>query len=54
MKFRVVIEEVQCYEVDVEADTEEEAAEIAQDTYGHDGVVFSEGINAVLVEEEAE
>ena len=53
-KYRVVVEEIQCYEVYVEAEDEEEAAEIAQETYGHEGVVFNEGINAVLVEEEEE
>lgn len=53
-KYRVVVEEIQLYEVYVEAETEEEAAEIAQETYGHDGVVFSMGIQDVIVEEDEE
>lgn len=53
-KYRVVVEEIQSYEVYVEADTEEKAADIAQDTYGHEGVVFSTGANVILVEEDEE
>lgn len=53
-RYRVVVEEIQLYEVYVEADTEEEATEIAQETYGHDGVVFSTGDSVVLVEEDEE
>jgi hypothetical protein len=52
--YRVVVEEIQSYEVYVEADNEEEAADIAQDTYGHDGVVFSTGVSIVLIEEDEE
>ena len=51
-KFRVVVTETQSYEVYVEADTEEEAEEIAEDTYGCDGAIFSTIVDVVLVEEE--
>jgi hypothetical protein len=53
-EYRVVVVETQYYEVYVEADTEEEAMDIAQDIYGTEGVVFSEGTNIELVEEENE
>ena len=53
-EYRVVVVETQYYEVYVEADTEEEAMDIAQNTYGTEGVVFSMGTNIELVEEENE
>ena len=52
MKFRVVVEETQSYEVYVEADTEEEAEEIAENTYGCDGDIVHTAIDVVLVEED--
>ena len=52
MKYRVVVTETQSYEVYVEADTEEEAEEIAEDTYGCDGDVFHTDVNVILIEEE--
>lgn len=51
-KFRVVVTETQYYEVYVEADTKEEAEDIAMDVYGEDGDIFSTNLNTVLVEEE--
>ena len=53
-KFRVVIAETQYYEVYVEANTEEEAEDIAIDTYGEEGDIFSTELDATLVEEENE
>jgi hypothetical protein len=53
-KFRVVVAETQYYEVYVEANTEEEAEDIAIDTYGEDGDIFSTELDATLVEEENE
>lgn len=52
-RFRVVISETQTYEVYVEADTREEAVEIAEDTYGYDGDIFTTIVDTVLVEEES-
>lgn len=54
MKYRVIVEETQSYEVYVETDTEEEAAEIAEDIYGSDGEVIHTNIEAVDIEEEEE
>ena len=54
MRYRVVVTETQSYEVYVEADTEEEAEEIAEDTYGSDGDIFHTDVNVVLVEEDEE
>ena len=51
-KYRVVVTETQYYEVYVEANTEEEAEDIAIDTYGEDGDIFTTELNAILVEEE--
>ena len=53
-KYRVIVTETQSYEVYIEADTREEAEEIAEDTYGCDGDIFSTDVNVVLVEEEEE
>jgi hypothetical protein len=50
-KFRVVVTETQYYEVYVEADTKEEAEEIAEDIYGCDGEIFSTIVNTVFIEE---
>ena len=52
-KYRVVVVESQSYEVYVEADTEDEAIEIAEDTYGCDGDIFTTIVDTVLVEEES-
>ena len=52
MKYRVVVTETQSYEVYVEADTKEEAEEIALDDYGCCGDIFYTGADVVLVEEE--
>ena len=38
----------------VEAESKEEAEEIAEDTYGYDGDIFYTGVDVVLVEEDAE
>lgn len=53
-KFRVVIAETQYYEVYVEADTQEDAEDLAIDTYGEDGDIFQTDIEATLIEEENE
>ena len=53
-KYRVVVAETQYYEVYVEADTKEEAEEIAEDTYGCDGDIFSTDVNVTLIEEETD
>lgn len=53
-KYRVIVEETQSYEVYVEADTEEEAEEIAEDTYGCDGEIIHTNIEAVDIEEDLE
>lgn len=53
-KYRVVVTETQYYEVYVEADTQEEAEDIAIDTYGEDGDIFSTELETILVEEESE
>ena len=50
-KFRVVIAETQYYEVYIEANTEEEAEDLATDTYGEDGDIFFTELDAKLVEE---
>ena len=50
-KYRVVIAEIQYYEVYVEADTEEEAEDIATDTYGEDGDIFLTELDTKLIEE---
>ena len=51
-KYRVVVVESQSYEIYVEADTKEEAEEIAEENYGCDGDIFSTFVNVVCVEEE--
>lgn len=53
-KYRVVVVESQSYEVYVEADTKEEAEEIAEEDYGCCGDIFSTNVDVVLVEEETE
>lgn len=52
-KYRVVVIESQSYEVYVEADSKEEAEEIAEETYGCDGDIFSSAVEVVHVEEES-
>ena len=52
-KYRVIVEETQSYEVYVEANTEDEAEKIAEETYGCDGDIFSTNVDVVLVEEES-
>lgn len=52
-KFRVVVAETQYYEVYVEADTKDEAEDIAMDIYGEDGDIFNTQLDTILVEEEA-
>ena len=51
-KYRVVIAETQYYEIYVEADTPSEAEDIACDTYGEDGDIFSTDVTVVNIEEE--
>ncbi len=51
-KYRVVVTETQSYDVLVEAENKEEAEEIAEETYGCDGDIFSTIVDVVLVEEE--
>lgn len=53
-RYRVVVEEIQTYEVYVEAPNDIEAERIALSTYGCDGEVTDTDINAVLTEEEDE
>ena len=50
--YRVIVTETQSYEVYVEAESKEEAEEIAEDTYGCDGDIFHTDVDVVLVEEE--
>lgn len=49
-KYRVVIAETQYYEVYVEANTEDEAEDLATDTYGEDGDIFLTELDTKLVE----
>ena len=51
-KYRVVVTETQSYEVYVEADTKDEAEEIALDNYGCDGNIFHTNTNVSLIEED--
>ena len=51
-KYRVVVVESQSYEVCVEANTEEEAEEVAEETYGYDGDIFSTIVKVTHIEEE--
>ena len=53
-RYRVLVTETQYYEVYVEADTQEEAEEIAEDTYGCDGDIYSTIVNVGSIEEENE
>lgn len=53
-KFRAIVTETQYYEVYVEADNEEEAEEIAEDTYGCDGDIFSSIVETTQIEEVTE
>lgn len=50
-KFRVVIAEIQYYEVYVDADTEDIAEDIALDNYGEDGDIFLTELDTKLIEE---
>lgn len=52
-KFRVVLKEIQTYEVYVEAETPSEAEDIACDIYGEDGDICSTEIEIADIEEEA-
>lgn len=49
-KYRVVIAETQYYEVYVEANTKDEAEDLATDTYGEDGDIFLTELDTKLVE----
>ena len=51
-KFRVVLTETQYYEVYVDADTQEEAEDIAYDAYGEDGDIFNTYVEVINIEEE--
>lgn len=51
MKYRIVVEETQLYEVWVEADDQEEAEEIALEEYGCEGDIFATYTNVTYVEE---
>lgn len=53
-RYRVVVEEIQSYEVYVDAPNDIEAQRIALENYGCDGEVFDTDTNAVIVEEDAE
>lgn len=50
-KFRVLVSETQYYEMYVEANSQEEAEEIAEDTYGCDGEIYSTLVQVNFVEE---
>lgn len=50
-KFRVTVTETQSYEVFVEADTKDEAEEIALDDYGYEGTIFHTDANVAFIEE---
>lgn len=52
-RYRVVVTETQSYEVFVEANSEEEAEELALENYGCDGEIFSTDTEAIDVEEES-
>lgn len=52
MKYRVIVTETQSYEVYVEADTQDEAEEIALEEYGYEGDIFSTCADVVLIEEQ--
>ena len=41
MKYRAIVTETQSYEVYVEADTQDEAKEIALEEYGCNGTIFT-------------
>ena len=51
--YRIVVTETQSYEVYVEAENEEEAEDIALDTYGYDGDIFHTDASVVLIEEDS-
>ena len=51
MKYRVVVTETQLYEVYVEADTQDEAEEIAIEEYGCNGDIFSSYVDVTYIEE---
>lgn len=51
-KYRVVLKEIQTYEVYVEAETPSEAEDIACDIYGEDGDIFNTDIEIADIEEE--
>ena len=53
-RYRVVVEEIQTYEVYVEAPNDIEAERIALNTYGCDGDVTDTDTNVVITEEEDE
>ena len=53
-KYRVIVEEIQSYEVYVEAHNDIEAERIALENYGCDGDIFNTDTNVVDVEEEEE
>ena len=51
-KYRVVVTEIQSYEVYVEASNDIIAEEIALNTYGCDGEIFNTDVEATVEEEE--
>ena len=51
-RYRVVIEEIQTYEVYVEAPNDIKAEEIALDVYGEEGDISDTTIQMVEIEEE--
>lgn len=51
-KFRIVVEEIQLYEVYVEAKDSYEAEDIALETYGCDGEIFKTYANVTDITEE--
>ena len=53
-RYQVIVEETQSYEVYVEAENEEEAKEIAEETYGCDGEIVHTNVEVVDIEEDAE
>ena len=52
--YRVIVTETQSYEIYVEAENEDEAEEIAFDTYGSDGEIFHTDTEVIDIEEETE
>ena len=53
-KYRVVVTEIQSYEVYVDAPNDLIAEQIALNTYGNDGDIFNTDVEATEIEEETE